>query len=92
MAVLVAPPNEPVIVTGVDAATDEVVMVKLALVAPAPTVTLAGTVAAALLSESDTTAPPDGAAPVSVTVPCEVLPPTTLVGFTVNVERVTLAG
>ena len=59
-----------------DAVTGEVVMVKLALVAPAATVTLAGTEADALLSESVTTAPPDGAAPVKVTVPCEELPPT----------------
>ena len=46
-----------------------VVMLKLALVAPAATVTLPGTVAAALPLEGAITAPPEGAAPVSVTVP-----------------------
>lgn len=92
VAVLVTPPKDPVMVTGVEAVTAPVATVNVALVAPAETVTLAGTVAAALLSESVMTAPPDGAAPVSVTVPCEELPPTTLVGLTVNDERVTLAG
>src|SRR5918996_536100 len=53
-AVCVAPPKEPEIVTGVDAATALVVTLKLALVAPAATVTLAGTDAAALFEESAT--------------------------------------
>ena len=92
VADLVTPPKEPVIVTAVEAVTEDVMMVKLALVAPAATVTLAGVFAAAELSESVTTAPPDGAAPVKVTVPCDELPPVTLVGLTVSVERVTLAG
>ena len=75
--------------TGVEAVTDLVVTVKLALVAPAAMVTLAGTVAAVvLLLDSVTTAPPEGAAPVSVTVPCEELPPKTLVGLSVSAERV----
>ena len=77
------------IVTVVDAVTDLVVTVKLALVAPAVMVTLAGTEATvALLLESVTTAPPEGAALVSVAVPCEELPPTTLVGLRVSVESV----
>jgi hypothetical protein len=57
--------------------------VKLALVAPAGTVTLAGTLpAAVLLLDSMTTAPAAGAAALSATVPVEdCAPPTTFVGF-----------
>ena len=69
VAVCVAPPDVPVIVTGVDALTAAVVTVNGALVAPAATVTLAGTVAAAFLLDSVTTAPPAGAALVNVAVP-----------------------
>jgi hypothetical protein len=62
--------------------TARVVTVKVALVAPAGTVTLAGTVAAdVLLLVSATTAPPVGAALLSATVPVEDIPPTTVVGF-----------
>src|SRR2546427_8476772 len=63
-----------------------VVVVKVALVAPAGTVTLAGTLATAPVLASVTTAPPPGAAAVKVTVPVEGLPPTTLVGFKVRDE------
>ncbi len=63
---------------------------KLALVAPALTVTLDGTVATlVLLLESPTTAPPAGAGPLSVTVPVEELPPWTVVGLSVSALRVT---
>jgi hypothetical protein len=76
-------------VTEVDAVTVLVGIVNVALVAPAATVTLAGTIATTvLLLESATTIPPEGAALVSVTVPCEELPPTTLVGLSVNAESV----
>ena len=76
-------------VTEVELATAPVVTVKVALVAPAGTVTLAGTVATAvLLLDSVTTAAPLGAAPLRVTVPCEELPPVTLAGFSVSKERV----
>src|SRR5688572_15763836 len=74
-------------VTGVEEETDLVDTENVALVAPAGTVTLCGTVAAfVLLLESDITAPPEGAAALSVTVPCEALPPVTLVGFSVRDE------
>jgi hypothetical protein len=76
-------------VTVVEAATALVPTVNVALVAPAATVTLEGTLAAAvLLLESATRAPPDGAAPFNVTMPVEEFPPVTLVGFSVNEERV----
>jgi hypothetical protein len=68
----------------VDVVTELVVTVKVAVLAPEAILTLAGTVAAAvLLLESITTAA-DGAAALSVTVPWDVLLPTTLVGFSVN--------
>ncbi len=80
--------------TVVDAATALVPTVNVALVAPAATATLDGTLAAAvLLLDSATTAPPDGAAPLSVTVPVEdCTPPTTLVGFTESEESVGAGG
>ncbi len=79
--------------TVVEAATALVLTVNVALVAPAATVTLDGTLAAVvLLLESVTTAPPDGAAPLNVTVPVEEFPPVTLAGFTESEERVTDAG
>ena len=68
--------------------TAAVLTVKLAVVAPAATVTLAGTVAAALLLESVTCAPPEGAGPFRVTVPVEGDPPVTLAGLTETAERV----
>ena len=62
-----------------------VLILNVALVAPPATVTLAGTVAVDVLPlDNDTTAPPAGAGPLSVTVPVEGLPPTTLDGFTVQ--------
>jgi hypothetical protein len=65
-------------------ATAEVVIVKVAVVAPAATVTLAGTCAAAvLLLVRVTTAPPDEAGPVRVTVPVDDVPPITEVGLRV---------
>jgi hypothetical protein len=62
--------------------TAEVVIVNVPLVAPAATVTLAGTWAAdVLLLVRVTTAPPDGAAPVKVTVPVDEVPPITELGL-----------
>ena len=51
--------------------TDDTVAVKPAVAAPAPTVTLAGTAAFALLLDSVTSNPPLGAAAVNVTVQAE---------------------
>ena len=63
-------------------ATGVVLTLKTAVVALAATVTLAGTVAAdALLLLRVTTAPPDGAGALSVTVPVDEVPPCTDVGF-----------
>ena len=88
-AVLVTPAYDAEMVTGVDAVTVLVLTVNVALLAPAATITLAGTVATALLPlERETVAPPAGAGPLSVTVPVEGDPPVTLVGFSVSEERV----
>jgi hypothetical protein len=78
----------------VEAATALVLIVKDALVAPAATAMLAGTVATdVLLLERVTWAPPVGAGALSVTVPVEDCePPTTLVGFTERAESVAVGG
>src|SRR5438445_8470833 len=69
----------------VDMRTIDVFTVKVTLLLPAGTVTVEGTLAAALLLESVTCAPPAGAGPLSVTVPVDdCAPPTTLCGFNVS--------
>ena len=74
-------------VATVDAATWLVLIVKVVLSLPAGMVTLAGTLAAALLLESVTLAPAAGAGPLNVTVPVDdCAPPVTLVGFNVSEE------
>src|SRR5882762_1266834 len=73
--------------------TMDVFTVKVALVAPPGTVTLEGTLAARLLLERRTCAPPAGAGPLSVTVPVEdCVPPMTLVGFSSSEETVGRGG
>ena len=69
--------------------TAEVVTANVAVVAPAGTVTfpLAGTLAALLSLANVITAPPVGAGLSSITVPLELLPPTTLVGFTLTEDK-----
>src|SRR5579859_198055 len=77
-----------------DAETVLVLMAKVEVVAPAATVTLAGTCATlVLLLERATCAPPAGAGAVRVTVPvddCE--PPTTVVGLRVSEESEAAGG
>ena len=65
---------------------DVVATLNVAVDAPAATVTLAGTVAAARLDESSTMRPPVGAGPESVTVPVAVFPPRTDAGETVTLD------
>ena len=77
--------------TDVKLVTGFVLTVKLPLVLPPDTVTVPGTLATEpLLLDKETTAPPIGAGPLNTTVPCEVFPPTTLVGF--NVSELTPGG
>ena len=80
---------EAEILTVVEKITRDVFTLKVALVAPSETVTPAGTVAAALLLERKTRAPPLGAGPFSVTVPVEDPsgPPRTLVGVSDSEKR-----
>src|SRR5437879_3787941 len=92
-AVLVKPAKEAEMVTGVEATTDKVDTLNVALLLPARTVTPGGTVAAAvLLLERLTSAPPAGAAALKVTLPVEDAGPTTLVGLSAKVESVTAGG
>jgi hypothetical protein len=92
VAVLVVPLSTAEIVTEVLADTGVVVIVNVAVVAPAATVTLAGTVADALLLDKLTAAPPVGAALLSVTVPVDEVPPVTVVGLKLTDDSVTAGG
>ena len=65
-------------------ATTFVVRLNVAAVRPAATMTVEGTCAMVFVVDSVTTAPPDGAAPVSLMVPVAPWPPKTVVGFSVS--------
>ncbi len=86
--VFVDPPCVPWMVAVVTEETALVVTVKVAEVAPADTVTDAGTVALVVLLESDTVVPPGPAAPFSVAVPTAVAPPVTVDGETLMLKSV----
>jgi hypothetical protein len=75
--------------TEVEPVTGKVFTLKTAVVAPAGTVTLAGTAATAgLLLETETRAPPLGAGALNVRLAVEGDPSLTLIGFNLNEERV----
>jgi hypothetical protein len=81
-AVRVLPPYEAEIVAEAEAVTVFEVTANVALVAPAGTVTCAGTEATAvLLLVTVIGAPPDGAADVKVMVAVDELPPVTVTGL-----------
>jgi hypothetical protein len=87
VAVLDTPERLAVVVKEDTAVTVLVVMVKVAVVAPAATVTLAGTVPIVVDEEVNvTTAPPAGAAPVRVTVPVTATPPVAAETLVVRLE------
>ena len=84
--VRLTPPRLAVIVTGVTWVTASVVTPNTVALWPASTVTVAGTDAAPLLDDSDTTAPPAGATPFRITWPIDGLPCTTEIGV-VSTEK-----
>jgi hypothetical protein len=87
------PPYATVIVTAVAPVTAVVDSAKLALVDPAGTVAMAGTVTTAgLLLESATAAPPAGAGALRTTVPVAAVPPLTVAGSRLKEESVAAAG
>ena len=86
--VVLLTPYVPVIVAVVLTATGVVVMVKVAVRAPAAIVTLPGTTAAELLLRRVINAPPEGAAPFNVAVPVEETPPVTVCGLLSSDNRV----
>src|SRR5690349_4796631 len=81
-----------VIVAAVVDPTRDVVTLKLALVCPSGTITLPGTVAAALLLERKTANPPGGAAMLRTAVPVAEAPPFTVEGLSVTEETPALGG
>lgn len=93
----VAVPLKVAVIVGVvTVATEVVATVKLAVEEAANTVTVPGTVAAALLLDSVTVAPPAGAGPFRWIVPTDDEEPITLAGFketdvTANVNGLTVS-
>jgi len=92
VAVSLTPAAEAVTVTGVVTATPVDVIVKGALMAPAGTVMVAGTMTAGLPLLRDTLTPPSGAAMLSVTVPVAEPPPATVAGAMLSPVRNTMGG
>jgi len=84
----VVPLSVPAIVTGVLVETPVVVIGNVAVLVPAPTTTVAWTVAEVLFDERLTVSPPVGALLLNVTVPVEDVPPTTDNGETVTLVKV----
>jgi len=91
-AVRVTPAKLAEMVAAVEDVTLAVAIANVALVPPAATVTLAGTVATVLELWRLTTAPPAGAVDVSVTVPCDQLPPTTELGARLTADKLAAGG
>lgn len=92
-AAFATPLRVAVIVKDDAVVTAFVVMVKVADVAPAGTVTLAGTVPRVVDEDARvTTAPPVGAALVNVTVPVTGTPPVTAVTMVVRVDKTATGG
>jgi hypothetical protein len=85
-AVFVTAAAEAVSVAVVITPTKLVGTLNVAVEAPAATVTVAGTVAAALLLVRATAKPPVGAMLEIVTVPLTAVPPFTVVGLTATAE------
>jgi hypothetical protein len=88
LAVTEAVPTFAVIVAVVEAVTVVVAIANVAVAEPAPTVTLAGTVALVLLEDRLTTVPPGPAGPAKVTVPTAAVPPKTVAGAVVTPSSV----
>ena len=88
LSVLKSPPTVPIITADCALVTSLVETAKVARVDPAGTVTLGGTVAAAVLSlVRSTVKPSEGAGELRVTVPVAGSGPITSVGLTVSEER-----
>lgn len=88
VVVCVDPPEVPVIVAVVVDVTAAVVTLKVAVLRPAGTSTVDGTVAEAEFELKLTVMPPDGEMPLRVTVPVEFDPPKTVLGETVTLDSV----